>query len=82
MLFIVAFIHACVLRDKNAQVIPPYMNGAVPYYPQGNQQPNNQQSVNSQSVADELRKFKELYDQGVLTEEEFQAKKEQLLKLM
>ena len=34
------------------------------------------------SVADELKKYKELLDQGVITEEEFQAKKEQLLKLM
>lgn len=34
-----------------------------------------------QSAADELKKYKELKDQGVLTEEEFQAKKEQLLGL-
>ncbi len=31
------------------------------------------------SVADELKKYKELYDQGVLTEEEFKTKKAQLL---
>ena len=34
-----------------------------------------------QSVADELKKYKELKDEGVLTEEEFQAKKKQLLGL-
>ena len=36
---------------------------------------------NSHSNADELKKYKELKDQGVLTEEEFQMKKKQLLGL-
>lgn len=31
------------------------------------------------STADELKKFKELYDMGVITEDEFNAKKKQLL---
>lgn len=34
------------------------------------------------SVADELKKYKDLYDQGVINSEEFQAKKEELLKLI
>lgn len=33
------------------------------------------------SSADEIKKFKELYDQGIITEEEFNAKKRQLLGL-
>ena len=33
------------------------------------------------SVADEILKFKELLDQGILTQEEFDAKKKQLLTL-
>ena len=33
----------------------------------------------NQSAADELKKYKELLDQGVITTEEFQIKKEQLL---
>ncbi|WP_218976437.1 SHOCT domain-containing protein [Bacillus cereus] len=33
----------------------------------------------SVSGADEILKYKELLDQGVITEEEFQAKKKQLL---
>ena len=33
------------------------------------------------NVADELKKYKELYDQGVITIEEFQQKKEQLFNL-
>lgn len=38
--------------------------------------------MHGQSVADELKKYKELKDQGVISEEEFQAKKKQLLKLV
>lgn len=34
-----------------------------------------------QSSADELKKYRELLDSGVITEEEFDAKKQQLLKL-
>lgn len=34
-----------------------------------------------QSVADELKKYKELLDSGIITEEEFNAKKKQLLGL-
>ncbi len=35
--------------------------------------------INSTSVADEIAKLKKLKDEGVLTEEEFQKQKEQLL---
>lgn len=33
------------------------------------------------SVTDELRKFKELADEGIITTEEFEAKKKELLNL-
>ena len=33
------------------------------------------------SSADEIRKYKELYDNGTITKEEFEAKKKQLLEL-
>lgn len=36
-------------------------------------------SVDSMSIADEIRKFKELADEGIITQEEFEAKKKQLL---
>lgn len=36
-------------------------------------------SVDSMSTADEIRKFKELADEGIITQEEFEAKKKQLL---
>ena len=33
------------------------------------------------SAADEIKKFKELFDMGIITQEEFDAKKKQLLGL-
>lgn len=73
MLFIVAIIHACLIADKNAQQTPINATSHIPY---------GHPSDIGQSAADELKKYKELKDQGVITEEEFQAKKEQLLKLI
>ena len=37
--------------------------------------------VNAVSYAEELKKFKELLDSGIITKEEFDAKKKQLLGL-
>ena len=37
--------------------------------------------VQQTSAADEIKKFKELLDMGVITQEEFDAKKKQLLGL-
>lgn len=73
MLFIVAIIHVSLIPDKNVQQQPIRPTSYVPNY---------SSPVSNQSAADELKKYKELKDQGVITEEEFQAKKEQLLKLM
>lgn len=42
---------------------------------------NNSQSVSATSSADEIMKFKQLLDNGVITQEEFEAKKKQLLNL-
>ena len=42
---------------------------------------NNAVPQSSSSAADELKKFKELLDMGVITQEEFDAKKKQLLGL-
>lgn len=73
LLFIIAVIHASLIPDRNAQQTPIHPASAIPYCPP---------SMTGQSAADELKKYKELKDQGIITEEEFQAKKEQLLKLM
>ena len=48
---------------------------------QHSEKQNNIPLNNSTSNADELKKFKELLDSGVITQEEFDAKKKQLLGL-
>ena len=64
MLFIVAIIHVCLIPDKNAPQTHPA--GAVHRPP-------------PRGTADEIMKYKELLDTGVITPEEFEAKKKQLL---
>lgn len=72
MLFIVAIIHVSLIPDKNAQQTP-INAGAHTSAPS---------SRAGQSAADELKKYKELKDQGIITEDEFRAKKAQLLNLL
>ncbi|MCD7881228.1 MAG: SHOCT domain-containing protein [Clostridiales bacterium] len=72
MLFIVAIIHVNLIPDKNKEEAQNMQNSSVSYIPP---------TTSTQSAADELRKYKELMDQGIITEAEFAAKKEQLLKL-
>lgn len=45
------------------------------------QQNNSTTQTNEKSEADELSKFKQLADEGVITQEEFEAKKKQILGL-
>lgn len=71
MLFIVAIIHVSLIPDKTATAVP-----ASPVVTTSNTSPN------SLSVAEEIKKYKDLRDQNIITEEEFQIKKEQLLKLI
>ena len=49
---------------------------------QSNSAPSRQYSAPVTSAADELKKYKELLDQGIITEEEYQKKKEQLLRML
>ena len=44
--------------------------------------PDKNSPSQSLFAADELKKYKELEKEGIITEEEFQEKREQLLKLM
>jgi len=46
-----------------------------------NSQPQNDASSNLPDVAEEILKFKDLLDKGILTQDEFNAKKKQLLDL-
>lgn len=73
MLFIVAIIHVGCIPDKNTQQTHTYKNNSIPYCPPSNV---------GQNAVDELKKYKELLSQGVISEEEFRIKKEQLLKLI
>ena len=43
--------------------------------------PKKTTAPKSESVADEIKKFSDLKDQGILTQEEFDAKKKELLGL-
>lgn len=47
-----------------------------------NREKNQNTAVQQISPADELKKFKELLDMGIINQEEFQTKKEQLLKMI
>lgn len=68
LLFIAAIIHVSLIPDKNAQQTSNRF--APPPAPTG-----------GQSAADELKKYKELLDAGVITDEEFQEKKKKLLEM-
>ena len=67
-LWIVAIIHVSMIDDKKDEPLPSYYD-----------KPEFKNKANL-SVADEIKKYKDLLDSGVITEEEFQEKKNQLLK--
>ena len=46
-----------------------------------NAEPKQISEVNSNNIADELKKFKELLDSGAITQEEYDEKKRKLLDL-
>ena len=69
MLFIVAIIHVNLIPDKTALHFPSNVQTYIP-------------SNADWSTADELKKYKELKDRGVITEEEFQTKKDKLMNLL
>ena len=57
------------------------INEAIAAYKKANNTPAAAVVVNNTSSADELKKFKELLDMGIISQEEFDAKKKQLLGL-
>ena len=69
--------------DPNANTAQQgYVPQGAPYVPQGAPipQPQPVQQAKSQNfTADEIRKLAQLRDEGVITDEEFTAKKKQLL---
>ena len=69
MLFIVAIIHVQFISDFNGNDAEK-RSSSIPYSPSS-----------LGTVADEIQKYKNLLDQGTITEEEYREKKEQLLRL-
>ena len=59
----------------------PQQPQAAPYQPPVQAPPRPQAAPVVQDAADEIRKYKELLDMGAITQEEFDAKKRQLLGL-
>lgn len=68
MLFIVAIIHVSLLPDKNENTNAYGRSSSIPYVPS-----------TSISAADELKQYKDLLDQGVITEEDYEKKKKQIM---
>ncbi|WP_261721514.1 SHOCT domain-containing protein [Bacillus thuringiensis] len=64
---------------KAKELIEGYMNEQEKNTFASNDHPSTTIPVNNYSVADEITKLDALKDQGILTEEEFTAKKKHLL---
>jgi hypothetical protein len=82
----ITFINSSLATNSNAyNVAYTLAQNCMSYFKiacdmvQEGQKPNN--TMVQSSNADELRKFKELLDDGIITEEEFRVKKKQLLGL-
>lgn len=67
MLFIVAIIHVHIIPDKNAENAG-YRPNSIPYCP-----------PSRLSAPEELKQYKELLDKGIITEDEFEKIKRQIL---
>ena len=77
----VPIIPPILMQDKLNSIAMPVSSGTT-QQPQQPQQPvyaAAQQPQTAPNVAEELKSYKELLDMGVLTQEEFDAKKKQLL---
>ena len=79
--FFIPIVPMILMQDKlnsvvTARSVPPQ----APQYSQP-QEAAYAQPQTASSVADELKTYKDLLDSGVLTQEEFDAKKKQLLGL-
>ena len=69
---------AFVSKNSEAAEIKKYIEKMIRSTREAN---SSKQIVSSISVADEIKKYKELADLGIITQEEFDAKKKQLLGL-
>lgn len=71
-LFIVAIVHVSLIPEKKVE---------SENIRQMSQETKNIVKSPELKKIDELRQYKELYDEGILTSEEFEMKKRQLLEL-
>jgi len=67
MLFIVAIIHVQFIPNKNEDSSS-YRSSSIPYTP-----------PMQMSASEELKQYKELLDQGVITQEDYDKKKKQIM---
>jgi len=72
MLFIVALIHSLLLEDetKKEPIILQIKNTSL-----------NQSTENKQDDVELLKKYKQLFEDGIITKEEYEIKKKQILKI-
>lgn len=73
-------IHFWSLKNRN-EVFDGLSNLLKIFQKQSNTSNSEKAIIQQSSSADELKKYKELLDSGVITQEEFEAKKKQLLGL-
>ena len=73
--------HFCinVADSSKLQRIFTYLTGLHRKFIEKKEKENSKQSNPSLSIADELMKFKQLLDAGVITQDEFEKKKRDLL---
>ena len=74
------------IQQPQRQITQPPYQAPRPAVPQAPSAPQVQQVTQTQcavpvSAVDEIRKYKELLDESIITQEEFDAKKKQLMKL-
>lgn len=74
----VGILPPILIQDKINTIIKANTN-TIPQQPTGTTQSQSQQT--NVDIPEELKKYKELLDSGVITQEEFDAKKHQLLNL-
>ncbi len=77
----VVFIPSILMQDKLNKLVTFSGESAAQQPPKKPEKPTTKQPAAQIGIAEELRTYKELLDSGVLTQEEFDAKKNQLLNL-
>lgn len=75
----VAFVAPILMQDKINKIIKNTGNQINNYQPYNYSVQNNTMNNQNIDVTEQLKKYKDLFDTGVITEDEFNVKKKQLL---